>query len=183
MKMYIGGEWVDKDEKVPVVNPYDGSVVDYDGSVVDYDGSVVDTVPKAGVEDVDSAIASAVRGAAAMAKVPAYQRFVMLRKAADLLEERLEDFARHHHPGGGQDNRRIPDRGVPGRPDHQPVGGGIQAIVWRDHTPRRGAELDRPAGLHHTGALRRRGGHQPLQLPPQPGMPQGGPRTGGGERQ
>ena len=94
MKMYIGGEWVDKDEKVPVVNPYDGSVVDYDGSVVDYDGSVVDTVPKAGVEDVDSAIASAVRGAAAMAKVPAYQRFVMLRKAADLLEERLEDFAR-----------------------------------------------------------------------------------------
>ena len=80
MKMYICGEWTDKDEKVPVVNPYDGSVID--------------TVPSAGTEDVDTAIASAVRGAAVMAKVPAYDRFLMLRRAADLLEERKEEFAR-----------------------------------------------------------------------------------------
>ena len=80
MKMYTGGEWLDKDEKMEVVNPYDGSVID--------------TVPMAEVEDVDSAVASAVRGAEAMAKVPAYQRFLMLRKAADLLQERREDFAR-----------------------------------------------------------------------------------------
>ena len=80
MRMYIGGEWVERDEKAVVVNPYDNSVID--------------TVPKAGVEDVDSAIASAVRGAAVMAKVPAYERFLMLRRAADLLEERTEEFAR-----------------------------------------------------------------------------------------
>ena len=80
MRMYIGGEWIDKGEKISVVNPYDNSVVD--------------TVPKAGIEDVDSAIASAARGAAVMAKVPAYDRYLMLRKAADLMEERQEDFAR-----------------------------------------------------------------------------------------
>ena len=80
MKMYIGGEWVDKDEKITVENPYDSSVVD--------------TVPKASIEDVDSAISSAQRGAAVIAKVPAYERYLMLRKAADLMEERIEDFAR-----------------------------------------------------------------------------------------
>ena len=80
MKMYIGGEWVDRDEKTPVTNPYDDSVID--------------TVPGAGVEDVDSAVASAARGAQVMAKVPAYERYVMLRKAADLLEQRKEELAR-----------------------------------------------------------------------------------------
>ena len=80
MKMYIGGEWVDRDEKTTVFNPYDDSIVD--------------TVPKAGIEDVDSAVASAARGAEVMAKMPAYDRFLMLRKAADLLEERREEIAR-----------------------------------------------------------------------------------------
>ena len=80
MRMYIGGEWVDKDEKIPVVNPHDNSVID--------------TVPGADMEDVDFAVASAVRGAQVMAKIPAYERFLMLRRAADLLEEREEEFAR-----------------------------------------------------------------------------------------
>ena len=80
MKMYLGGEWVGRDETMSVVNPYDNSIID--------------TVPKAGIEDIDAAVASAVRGAAVMAKIPAYDRFLMLRKAADLLEERREDIAR-----------------------------------------------------------------------------------------
>ena len=80
MRMYIGGEWVDRDEKIQVINPYDNSVID--------------TVPAAGVEDVDLAVGSAVRGAEVMANIPAYDRYLMLRRAADLLEERLEDFGR-----------------------------------------------------------------------------------------
>ena len=48
MKMYIGGEWVDRDDKIPVINPYDNSVID--------------TVPRGSVEDVDAAVASAERG-------------------------------------------------------------------------------------------------------------------------
>ena len=80
MRMYIGGEWVERGDRIPVVNPYDGTVFD--------------TVPRAGVEDVDAAIASAVRGAEVMAEVPAYRRYEMLHRASDLLEERTEDLAR-----------------------------------------------------------------------------------------
>jgi len=80
MRMYFGGEWVDRDDKIPVLNPYDGAVID--------------TVPRASLDDIDAAMASAARGAAVMAKVPGYQRFQMLRKAADLLEERIEEFGR-----------------------------------------------------------------------------------------
>ena len=80
MKMYIGGQWVDRDEKVPVINPYSGSQVD--------------TVPRGSAADVDAAVTSAVAGAAVMADVPAYQRYTILKKAADLLAERTQEFAR-----------------------------------------------------------------------------------------
>jgi acyl-CoA reductase-like NAD-dependent aldehyde dehydrogenase len=80
MRMYIGGEWVDRDDKIAVINPYDNSVVD--------------TVPRGTVEDVEVAIASAERGAAVMAKIPGYERFQMLRRAADLMEERNEELGR-----------------------------------------------------------------------------------------
>jgi acyl-CoA reductase-like NAD-dependent aldehyde dehydrogenase len=80
MKMYIGGEWVDRDDKLPVTNPFDESVID--------------TVPRADVEDVDTAIASAVRGAEVMRSMPAYRRYEILHRAADLIAERKEDFAR-----------------------------------------------------------------------------------------
>ncbi len=80
MRMYIGGEWVDRDAKIDVVNPYDNEVID--------------TVPRGSIEDVDAAVASAERGAAAMAKLSGYQRSEILRRAADLMVERAEDFAR-----------------------------------------------------------------------------------------
>ena len=28
LKMYIGGDWVDRDEKISVFNPYDNSLID-----------------------------------------------------------------------------------------------------------------------------------------------------------
>lgn len=80
MKMYIGGEWVDRDEKIDVINPYDNSVVD--------------TVPRGTLNDMEVAIASAERGAAVMSKLSGYERFQILRKAADLMEERNEDLGR-----------------------------------------------------------------------------------------
>ena len=78
MKMYIGGKWLDKPETIPVLNPFDQSVID--------------TVPRGTSADVEAAITSAVRGAAVMAKVPAYERYAILRRAADLMAERLEDL-------------------------------------------------------------------------------------------
>ena len=80
MKMYVAGQWVDKDRKVPVINPYDGSEID--------------SVPRGDATDVDAAIASAVRGAAIMANMPSYERYAILKKAADIIAERHEEFAR-----------------------------------------------------------------------------------------
>lgn len=80
MKMYIGGNWVDRDDKISVINPFDNSIID--------------TVPRGTVEDVRIAIASAERGATAMAKLSGYDRFSILRKAAEIIEERIEDFGR-----------------------------------------------------------------------------------------
>ena len=80
MRMYLGGEWVDRDRKIDVMNPYDDTVID--------------TVPGAGIEDVDAAIASAERGAVVMAGLSAYERSQVLRRAADLMTGRAEDLAR-----------------------------------------------------------------------------------------
>ncbi len=80
MKMFIRGEWVDKSEKIEVKNPYDGSVVD--------------TVPKADPDDVARAVAGAVEGAEIMRRMPAYDRYQILRRAADLMEQRQDDLGR-----------------------------------------------------------------------------------------
>ena len=55
MKMYLDGSWVDRDEKIDVVNPFNGEIFD--------------TVPKSSVDDVMTAIASAERGAKVKAKM------------------------------------------------------------------------------------------------------------------
>lgn len=80
MKMYVAGQWVDKPKKIDVTNPFDGSVVD--------------TVPQADKGDVDRALESATRGAKVMARLPGYERYKILKKAADLLEARVEEFGR-----------------------------------------------------------------------------------------
>ena len=78
MRMYINGQWIDKAETIPVFNPFDQSVLD--------------TVPRGTASDVDLAITSAVRGARAMAKLTAYERYAILHRAAELMAERLEDL-------------------------------------------------------------------------------------------
>ena len=80
MKMYINGEWVDRAETMPVVDPFQQSVID--------------TVPRASAADMELAITSAVRGAQAMGRLTSYQRYEILRKAADLMSQRAEDLAR-----------------------------------------------------------------------------------------
>ena len=78
MRMYINGEWIDKPETIPVFNPFDQSILD--------------TVPRGTAADVDLAIGSAVRGAEAMRKLTSYERYSILRRAADLMAERAEDL-------------------------------------------------------------------------------------------
>ena len=80
MKMCVGGKWVETDKKIEVLNPYDNSVVD--------------TVPHARAGDVEAALAAAVRGAKIMAKLTGWERYQILKKTAEKLEARAEEFAR-----------------------------------------------------------------------------------------
>ena len=80
MKMLLGGNWVDRADKIDVLNPFDGSVVD--------------TVPQSSLADVEEALATAERGARVMADLTGYQRYEMLMKVADLMRERADDLAR-----------------------------------------------------------------------------------------
>ena len=78
MKMYVAGQWIDKGQKIEVRNSYDGSVID--------------TVPRAEPADIERALQSAERGARAMAKLTSYERWKILRRAADLLAGRVEEL-------------------------------------------------------------------------------------------
>ena len=80
MKMHIAGEWIDTEKKIEVLNPYNEEVVD--------------TVPNAAPQEVEKALASGARGAEVMAELPAYERSSILMKAAGLLREQQEEFAR-----------------------------------------------------------------------------------------
>ena len=78
MKNFIAGNWVDKPKKIEVKNPFDGSIVD--------------TVPRADAADLEKALAFAERGAKVMAKLSSYERWKILRKAADMMAARNEEL-------------------------------------------------------------------------------------------
>jgi len=79
MKMLIGGEWIDKKEKIEVQNPYDGTVVD--------------TVPRADAEDLYRAIGSAEVGLKEISAISSYDRSQILSRAADLIRKRADEMA------------------------------------------------------------------------------------------
>jgi acyl-CoA reductase-like NAD-dependent aldehyde dehydrogenase len=80
MRMYLAGEWTEGANARDVINPWSGEVVD--------------TVPSATAEQIEIALDAAVEGARTMAAVTAYERGEVLNRAASLLEQRIEDFAR-----------------------------------------------------------------------------------------
>ena len=80
MKMLIAGEWVNAKDAITVENPFDQSVVD--------------TVPRGTAEDMKRAIDSAVKGAKIARKMPVHQRMEILYRAAQIVKENLEEFAK-----------------------------------------------------------------------------------------
>ena len=78
MKIFLAGNWVDKPKKLEVKNPFDNSVID--------------TVPRADAADLEKALGFAERGAKVMAKLSSYERWKILRKAADLIAARNEEL-------------------------------------------------------------------------------------------
>jgi acyl-CoA reductase-like NAD-dependent aldehyde dehydrogenase len=59
-----------------------------------YDGSVVGTVPVAGPDDVEAALAAAEAGATRWRRTPAHERMRILLRAAQLADDRADEIAR-----------------------------------------------------------------------------------------
>ncbi|WP_297455290.1 aldehyde dehydrogenase family protein [Persephonella sp.] len=80
LPMIIGGQRVDKEEKIDVIYPYTQEKIG--------------EVPKGSPEDVQKAVEKAKIGLQKLKKLSSYEKYKILLKVANLLEERKEDFAR-----------------------------------------------------------------------------------------
>ncbi|KPK62394.1 aldehyde dehydrogenase [candidate division WOR_3 bacterium SM23_42] len=80
MKMLIGGQWIDKQDKIPVYRPFDGEVIDH--------------IPSGTKDDVLKAIESAVEGFQISKKMPVHKRMEILWGVVDYIRKNFEDFAR-----------------------------------------------------------------------------------------
>ncbi len=80
MRMHIGGEWSTGTAEEPVTNPFNGEVID--------------TVPVASANDIERALAAAVRGAERQRHLAAYDRQAILMRAADIADQHVDDLAR-----------------------------------------------------------------------------------------
>ena len=58
MRMFLDGEWVDRENKIEVRDPYDNSLID--------------TVPRATLDDVEEALRAAARGFEETRKLTVY---------------------------------------------------------------------------------------------------------------
>lgn len=78
--MLIGGLWVAGERTIDVINPYDGSLID--------------TVPAGTAADISSAIAGAVEGFEINRNLPVHQRITILKRAAEIMQNRYEELAK-----------------------------------------------------------------------------------------
>jgi glyceraldehyde-3-phosphate dehydrogenase (NADP+) len=79
MKMLLAGEWVDRDEMIPVHDPFDDTLVD--------------EVPSASADDAERALGAAVSGFATVRKMTVHDRAGVLYRTADIVREWSDDFA------------------------------------------------------------------------------------------
>ncbi len=79
-EMCVGGSWRSAAARMAVVHPYSGAEVA--------------TVPAAARAEVELALATAERGAAMMAALPAHERARLVNRAAELVGSAVEDIAR-----------------------------------------------------------------------------------------
>ncbi|MFC1555748.1 aldehyde dehydrogenase family protein [candidate division KSB1 bacterium] len=79
MKMLLDSQWVDRDQKIAVRDPFDDSIIDH--------------IPSATEEDAKTAVEAAVKGYETARNMTVYERAKVLFKSAELVSERLEEFA------------------------------------------------------------------------------------------
>jgi acyl-CoA reductase-like NAD-dependent aldehyde dehydrogenase len=162
VKNFVAGAWIDKAKKIEVTNPFDNSVID--------------AVPRADARDLDIALAFAERGAKVMAKLSSYERWKILRKAADMMAARSEELGQII----SQEEGKIiaEGRGEAMRAVETIMGSAEEAKRLHGETVPLDAD---PTGGKKLGfTLRRRRGDRAVQLPIKPRLPQSWPRAGGG---
>lgn len=79
MRMLLGDGWVERPRCIEVHDPYDDSCID--------------VVPRATAEDVDAAMEAAVRGFEIARRMSAYEKYAVLSRAADIVRDRVDEFA------------------------------------------------------------------------------------------
>lgn len=79
MRMLLNGEWVDREEKIDVLDPFDNSVID--------------TVPMASPADIDTAYQAAAEAFETFRKTTVYERAQILYKTGSIVSKRQEEFA------------------------------------------------------------------------------------------
>jgi acyl-CoA reductase-like NAD-dependent aldehyde dehydrogenase len=77
---FLDGKWVEQGDPVEVRSPYDGTVVGH--------------VFQGGRDQAEAAVAAAGKGFGTMKRLPAFERQRMLRRVAQGIRERQNDFAR-----------------------------------------------------------------------------------------
>ncbi|KPK87080.1 aldehyde dehydrogenase, partial [bacterium SM23_31] len=79
MKMLLDSQWIDRENKITVHDPYDDSVIDY--------------VPGASREDAKLALDAAEKGFKTARKLTVFERAKILYGAAEIISKRLEEYA------------------------------------------------------------------------------------------
>ena len=80
MKMLLAGEWVDREKKIEVKNPFNGEIID--------------RVPSATSKDIDKAVQSAQIGLNEIGHLSSYERYEILLQTATLIKERKDKLAK-----------------------------------------------------------------------------------------
>ena len=80
MRILIDSQWIDKQEQIPVHDPFDRSLID--------------TIPRTDRDDVERVLSAAEKGCKIASNLSIHERSQILYKAADMLASRQEEFAR-----------------------------------------------------------------------------------------
>jgi acyl-CoA reductase-like NAD-dependent aldehyde dehydrogenase len=128
--LFIDGRWVKPGAKFEVRVPYDGAIFG--------------TAPKANRAEVEQAIAAAKRAAPAAAKLPSHKRYEILMKAATLMQQRAEEFARVI----------ASESGKPIREARGEVGRSAQTLIFSAEEAKRNVGEMVPVDAHPGGAER-----------------------------
>lgn len=77
--MLIDSQWVDREKKIPVRDPYNESIIDY--------------VPRASRKDALLVLDAAERGFETSRRMTVHQRSTILYRTAEIISDRLEEYA------------------------------------------------------------------------------------------